>query len=57
MRRLTVVIPASLSNALEDAVSARSAYRLIPYLSIGLLIFLIVVFAYALAENLRVLAV
>jgi cytochrome bd ubiquinol oxidase subunit II len=32
-----------------------SAYRLIPYLSIGLLIFLIVVFGYALAENLRVI--
>ena len=33
-----------------------SAYRLIPYLSIGLLIFLIVVFGYALAENLRVIS-
>jgi cytochrome d ubiquinol oxidase subunit II len=32
-----------------------SAYRLIPYLSIALLIFLIVVFGYALAENLRVI--
>jgi cytochrome bd ubiquinol oxidase subunit II len=32
-----------------------SAYRLIPYLSIGLLVFLIVVFGYALAENLRVI--
>jgi cytochrome bd ubiquinol oxidase subunit II len=32
-----------------------SAYQLIPYLSIGLLIFLIVVFSYALAENLRVI--
>jgi cytochrome bd ubiquinol oxidase subunit II len=31
------------------------AYRLIPYLSIGLLAFLVVVFAYALAENLRVM--
>jgi cytochrome bd ubiquinol oxidase subunit II len=30
-----------------------SAYRLIPYLSIGLFVFLIVVFGYALAENLR----
>ena len=30
------------------------AYRLIPYLSVGLLLFLFVVFAYALAENLRV---
>jgi cytochrome bd ubiquinol oxidase subunit II len=29
-------------------------YRLIPYLSIGLLVFLIVVFGYALVENLRV---
>jgi cytochrome bd ubiquinol oxidase subunit II len=33
-----------------------SAYRLIPYLSIGLFIFLIVVFGYALAENLRVIS-
>jgi len=32
-----------------------SAYRLIPYLSVGLLIFLIVVFIYALAENLQVM--
>jgi cytochrome d ubiquinol oxidase subunit II len=31
------------------------AYRLVPYLAVGLLIFLVVVFAYALAENLRVL--
>jgi len=31
-----------------------AAYRLIPYLSVGLLVFLVVVFAYALAENLRV---
>ena len=30
------------------------AYRLIPYLSVGLLLFLFVVFAYALAENFRV---
>jgi cytochrome bd ubiquinol oxidase subunit II len=30
------------------------AYRLIPYLSVGLLAFLVVVFGYALAENLRV---
>jgi cytochrome bd ubiquinol oxidase subunit II len=33
-----------------------SAYRLIPNLSIGLLVFLIVVFGYALAENLRVIS-
>ena len=33
-----------------------AAYRLIPYLSIGLLIFLIAVFGYALAENLRVIS-
>jgi cytochrome bd ubiquinol oxidase subunit II len=33
-----------------------AAYRLIPYLAIGLLIFLVVVFAYALAENLRVIS-
>jgi cytochrome d ubiquinol oxidase subunit II len=32
------------------------AYRLIPYLSIGLLVFLLVVFVYALRENLRVMA-
>ena len=32
------------------------AYRLIPYLSIGLLVFLIVVFAYALVEDLRVMS-
>jgi cytochrome d ubiquinol oxidase subunit II len=33
-----------------------AAYRLIPYLAIGLLVFLIVVFAYALVENLRVIS-
>ena len=32
-----------------------AAYRLIPYLAVGLLAFLIVVFAYALAEDLRVI--
>jgi cytochrome d ubiquinol oxidase subunit II len=32
-----------------------AAYRLIPYLSVGLLAFLLVVFGYALAENLRVM--
>jgi cytochrome d ubiquinol oxidase subunit II len=32
-----------------------SAHRLIPYLAVGLLVFLIVVFAYALAEHLRVI--
>jgi cytochrome d ubiquinol oxidase subunit II len=32
-----------------------AAYRLIPPLSIGLLVFLIVVFAYALVENLRII--
>jgi cytochrome bd ubiquinol oxidase subunit II len=31
------------------------AYHLIPYLAIGLLVFLVAVFAYALAENLRVM--
>ncbi len=31
-----------------------AAYRLIPWLAIGLLVFLIAVFAYALAENLRI---
>jgi len=33
-----------------------AAYRLIPYLAGGLLVFLVVVFAYALAEHLRVMA-
>jgi cytochrome d ubiquinol oxidase subunit II len=33
-----------------------AAYRLIPYLSLGLLVFLMVVFAYALGENLRVMS-
>jgi cytochrome d ubiquinol oxidase subunit II len=32
-----------------------TAYRLIPYLAVGLLIFLIVVFTYSLAENLQVM--
>jgi cytochrome bd ubiquinol oxidase subunit II len=31
------------------------AYRLIPYLAVGLLVFLVAVFAYALAENLQVI--
>ena len=31
------------------------AYRLIPYLSVGLLVFLVVVFAFALVENLQVM--
>jgi cytochrome bd ubiquinol oxidase subunit II len=39
----------------SEADLREQAYRLIPYLSIGLLIFLIVVFGYALAENLRVI--
>ena len=38
-----------------DEVRA-AAYRLIPFLSIGLLVFLIVVFAYALAENIRIMS-
>jgi cytochrome d ubiquinol oxidase subunit II len=38
----------------EDDVRM-TAYRLIPYLSVGLLAFLIVVFIYALAENLQVM--
>jgi cytochrome d ubiquinol oxidase subunit II len=33
-----------------------AAYRLIPYLSVGLLLFLIVVFVYALAEELQVMS-
>jgi cytochrome bd ubiquinol oxidase subunit II len=33
-----------------------SAYRRIPYLSVGLLVFLVVVFAYALAENFQVIS-
>ena len=32
-----------------------TAYRLIPYLSVGLLVFLVVVFVYALAEDLQVM--
>lgn len=39
-----------------DAEVRDGAYRLIPYLSVGLLVFLVVVFAYALGENLRVMA-
>jgi cytochrome bd ubiquinol oxidase subunit II len=39
----------------EDEVRD-AAYRLIPSLSMGLLVFLIVVFAYALAENLRIMS-
>ncbi len=38
----------------EDDVR-NMAYRLIPWLAVGLLVFLIVVFGYALAENLRIL--
>jgi cytochrome d ubiquinol oxidase subunit II len=38
----------------EDEVQDE-AFRLIPYLSIGLLVFLLVVFAYALGENLEVM--
>ena len=39
-----------------EAEVREAAYRLIPYLSVALLVFLIVVFAFALAENLRVLS-
>jgi cytochrome bd ubiquinol oxidase subunit II len=38
-----------------DGEVREEAYRLIPYLSLALLVFLIVVFAYALAENLPVI--
>jgi cytochrome bd ubiquinol oxidase subunit II len=38
-----------------EADVREAAYRLIPYLSAGLLVFLIVVFAYALAEDLQVM--
>jgi cytochrome d ubiquinol oxidase subunit II len=38
-----------------EADVREAAYRLIPYLSAGLLLFLIVVFAYALAEDLQVM--
>ena len=38
-----------------DSEARASAYRLIPYLSLALLVFLIVVFGYALSENLRVM--
>jgi cytochrome bd ubiquinol oxidase subunit II len=37
-----------------EADVREEAYRLIPYLSVGLIAFLLVVFAYALVENLRV---
>jgi cytochrome d ubiquinol oxidase subunit II len=39
----------------EGAVR-QTAYRIIPYLSLALLVFLIIVFAYALAENLPVMS-
>ena len=38
-----------------DGAVRASAYRLIPYLSLALLVFLVVVFVYALAENLQVM--
>jgi cytochrome d ubiquinol oxidase subunit II len=38
-----------------EADVREAAYRLIPYLSAGLLVFLIVVFSYALAEDLQVM--
>jgi len=38
-----------------DGEVRASAYRLIPYLSLALLVFLVVVFVYALAENLPIL--
>jgi cytochrome bd ubiquinol oxidase subunit II len=38
-----------------EAEIRESAYRLIPYLAVGLFVFLIVVFAYALAQHLRVI--
>jgi len=38
-----------------DADVRNAAYRLIPYLSVGLLVFLVAVFIYALAENLQVM--
>ena len=38
-----------------DAEVRASAYRLIPYLSLALLVFLIVVFVFALSENLQVM--
>jgi cytochrome d ubiquinol oxidase subunit II len=39
-----------------DAEVHDAAYRLIPYLAVGLLVFLLVVFGYALAEDLRVMS-
>ena len=38
-----------------DAEVRASAYRLVPYLSLALLVFVIIVFAYALSENLQVM--
>jgi cytochrome d ubiquinol oxidase subunit II len=39
----------------SDGELREQAYRLIPYLAVGLLVFLVAVFAYALAENLQVM--
>jgi cytochrome bd ubiquinol oxidase subunit II len=39
----------------SDGAVRDAAYRLIPWLAIGLLVFLIAVFAYALAEDLRII--
>jgi len=38
-----------------EGETREQAYRLIPYLAVGLLVFLVVVFAYAFGENLRVM--
>jgi len=39
-----------------EAEVRETAYRLIPYLSVGLFVFLVVVFAFALTENLQVMS-
>jgi cytochrome bd ubiquinol oxidase subunit II len=47
--------PAAAAPKCEDEVRD-AAYRLIPALSIGLLVFLIVVFAYALVDHFRIMS-
>ena len=44
-----------MSGPIQGPLLRDAAYRLIPYLSAALLVFLIVVFAYALAEDLPVM--
>src|SRR5262249_45997001 len=39
-----------------EADVREAAYRLVPYLAVGLVVFLLVVFAYAVGQNLRVMS-